>query len=531
MSASRKKNHTIPEDNLNNIPPAQPFKIAIAGQGPLLLRLSNIIASGAFKSAMPSVAVSALLLYEKALLPEYQLPELQNINIYQSAKELFAKERDLRLVLNAYSGPAADPGEKYQLDLRRHAPAGVNLLNPGAASFICNAIEKDALTLDGGARIRSIRHSFFTLINQMEEEIFVLDNAGRVIDANTFFIKNNAGMLENYLGKACAEIIGKEYCCTQDGNTVCLWEKPAEQRETFSKVYNVLNAEGQIEYFRAMVVPLPPDGDNNLSLLIRNNITSVMRMEQKLQQSQNMAAIGELSTYIAHEIRNPLFAIGGFANALLRTPSLDNAAREKAKIILEESQRLDGILKSIINFARPSYQDISDMDVAAILRQTIELMALGDAERHIRTTENIAPGLPHALGNAEQLKQGIINIIKNAQEAMPQGGSIDISAAHKRRMIEINIRDTGIGIAREQQDKIFSPFYSTKGKGAGLGLAMTKKYIEEMGGQLCLQSAPGQGTTLTIRLQPALAAENPTVSITKHPITGTSITVKISSDS
>jgi signal transduction histidine kinase len=256
-----------------------------------------------------------------------------------------------------------------------------------------------------------------------------------------------------------------------------------------------------------------------------------MRLEQKLQQSQNMAAIGELSTYIAHEIRNPLFAIGGFANALLRTPSLGNSAREKAKVILEESQRLDGILKSIINFARPSSQDIADMDVEAILRQTTELMVLGDAERNIKTTENIASGLPHALGNAEQLKQGIINIVKNAQEAMPQGGSINISAVHKRHMIEISIRDTGLGIPRDQQDKIFSPFYSTKGKGAGLGLAMTKKYIEEMGGQLRLQSAPGQGTTLTIRLQPSLAAENPKVSVIKHPINGTSITVKMSSGS
>jgi signal transduction histidine kinase len=286
------------------------------------------------------------------------------------------------------------------------------------------------------------------------------------------------------------------------------------------------NDEGQLEYYRVMIVPLPGGRENNFSLFMRKNITPVMRLERQLQQSQKMAAIGELSTYIAHEIRNPLFAIGGFANALIRTPSLDSAAREKARVILEESQRLDGILKSIINFTRPSSQDITDMDVAAVLRQTIKIMALSGAEHDITTMENITPGLPRARGNAEQLKQGLINILKNAQEAMPQGGSIEISATTRRHMVEISVRDTGPGIPKEVQSKIFSPFYSTKGKGAGLGLAMTKKYIEEMGGQLHLKSAPGQGTTMIIQLLPALAAENPGPGVVKTPRADTDSTVK-----
>jgi signal transduction histidine kinase len=359
------------------------------------------------------------------------------------------------------------------------------------------------------------------------EEILVLDNNGCVIDANNFFFKTNSGQLESYLGKSCAEIIGREYCCNQDENVTCLWETPLEQRETFTKVYNLQNDEGQLEYYRVMILPLPSDGENNFSLFMRKNITSVMRLERQLQQSQKMAAIGELSTYIAHEIRNPLFAIGGFANALIRTPSLDSAAREKARVILEESQRLDGILKSIINFARPSSQDITDMDAAAVLRQAVKMMALSDAGHSVIITENIAPGLPRARGNAEQLKQGLINILKNAQEAMPQGGSIEVSANARRHMIEISVRDTGSGIPREEQSKIFSPFYSTKGKGAGLGLAMTKKYVEEMGGQLHLKSAPGQGTAMIIQLLPALAAENPSLSMVKTPRSGTSITVKM----
>ncbi|MDR2826035.1 MAG: PAS domain-containing sensor histidine kinase [Deltaproteobacteria bacterium] len=522
-----KKNHTSPADNLNDISAALTFKIAIAGQGPLLLRLNKIINSTAFKSAMPSVALSALFLYNEPLRPEYQLPELQKLEVYNSSKDLFAGESDLRLVLSANMDAEDNSNANAQLDLRRHAPLGVNILSPSATLFICNAIEKDVLSIGGGARIRSVRHSFMALINQMDEEIVVLDNNGRVIDVNSFFVKNWTGLPEDYLGKTCGEIIGREYCCNQENDMTCMWEKPFEQRENFTTVYNVVNAEGQMEYFRVVIIPLPPDGDNNYSVLMRKNVTSVIRLENQLQQSQKMAAIGELSTYIAHEIRNPLFAIGGFANALMRTPSLNDAAREKAKVILEESQRLDGILKSIINFARPTTPDITDMDIADMLHKTIEIITLDDAEHSINTVENIAPGLPRARGNAEMLKQGIINIIKNAQEAMPQGGSIDISASQNRHMIEIRIQDTGPGIPKAEQSKIFSPFYSTKGKGAGLGLAMTKKYIEDMGGQLQLQSEPGQGTTLIIQLLPALATESPSLSMVKTPRNGTSITVKM----
>jgi signal transduction histidine kinase len=390
MSKTSKKDHTLMADNLNNISTDLSFKIAIAGQGPLLLTLNAIINSAAFKHALPTITLSALLLSEGCLLPEYQTPGLQDVSIYKTAKELCLHEKDLRLVLEVSAGSAADQTDSYQVDLRRYAPKGVNLLSVSATQFICQNIEKYFVVIDDETRLY---------------------------------------------------------------------------------------------------------------------------MEQKLQQSQKMVAIGELSNYLAHEIRNPIFAIGGFANALLRTPSLDDAAREKAKVILEESQRLDGILKSIINFTRPTTHDITDTDVVTVVHQTVELMALDEADRNIKFTVDIAPDIPLVHGNADLITQMLVNIIKNSQEAMPDGGNVHIAVSHKYRMVEIEIRDTGIGIAKDLQDKVFSPFYSSKGKGAGLGLSMTRKYIEDMGGQLKLESAPGQGTTLTIQFLSTLAADKPSLDI------------------
>lgn len=513
----------MPESAKNNKDNGQAiFKIAIAGQGPAMLPLCHILTSANFEAALPNVAPVALLAEGGELRPEFRSCLPENVNIYSSAEEMFAREKDLRLVLNT------GPGSQHEAELREHAPLGVNLLSPSAVVFICRAIEKDLLSLDGGARIERIRHSFVTLIDQMDSEVLVIDEDGTITEVNAYFLKSWGGLREDYLGRHCRDIMGENYCCNQEEGDACPWSLPFGERHNTTKVYNVVNGNGQMEYYRVSFFPLPQEQDQKYSLFMRKNITEMVQMEQKLQQSQKMAAIGELSTYIAHEIRNPLFAIGGFANSLLRTPNLDESAREKAQVILEESQRLDNILKSIINFAKPGDQEnTEEINVATVLTEAVNLMRTEPGGDKYTYAENINPSLPRARGNKDHLKQVFVNIVKNAQEAMPGGGNIEISAGTKGHMLEVIIRDNGPGIPMEEQEKIFSPFYSTKGKGAGLGLAMSRKFVEDMGGQLQLESEPEQGTTLRILLLPALAVQNSTLHVVSTPGQGTSITVKI----
>jgi PAS domain S-box-containing protein len=513
----------MPQSAKNNKENGQAiFKIALAGQGPAMLPLCRILNSVNFKAAFPNVRPAALLLAQGDLRPEFRpyLPE--KINLYRSAAELFANEENLRLILNT------GPGSAGEAELRAHAPLGVNILSPSAVVFICRAIEKDLLSLDGGARIERIRHSFVTLIDQMDSEVLVIDEDGSIAEVNSYFLKVWGGIREDYLGRHCREIMGPAYCCDKQENDACPWTLPFEERRNTTKVYNVVNKNGQLEYYRVVFFPLPPEQDQKYSLFMRKNITDIIQMEQKLQQSQKMAAIGELSTYIAHEIRNPLFALGGFANSLLRTPNLDEAAKEKAGIILEESQRLDNILKSIINFAKPGDQEnIEEINLAAMLEEVLKLMRTEPGGDKYICATNISPLLPRARGNKDHLKQVFVNIIKNAQEAMPEGGEIQVTAGTKGHMLEVLIRDNGPGIPVEEQEKAFSPFYSTKGKGAGLGLTMCRKFIDDMGGQLQLESEPGQGATLRVLLLPALAVQSSSLHIVSSPGQGTSITMKI----
>ena len=243
---------------------------------------------------------------------------------------------------------------------------------------------------------------------------------------------------------------------------------------------------------------------------MRRDVTNRTRMEQRLQQSERLASIGELSTYLAHEIRNPLFAISGFANSLMRNESMDDNAREKAGIILQESKRLDGILTSILNFARPTEGAggaDGEVDVNELVRETMNVMTLDCEKLCIVPRVELGEGLPLGKGDPELLKQALINLVKNAKEAMPSGGTLAIRTGLKRGRVTLAVEDTGIGIAANNLPKVFNPFFSTKDKGAGLGLAMIKKIFDDLGGDVHIESVEGRGTTVTLAMPPALGGE------------------------
>lgn len=342
---------------------------------------------------------------------------------------------------------------------------------------------------------------FNNLIDQFEEEILIVDTGGVILNLNARLQETWGGPKAEFLGKTCMELGEHRVDCA---NSHPFFQMVLEHGKRVTETYTTVNGEGHMTYYHVNAFPLRDKGGVIRRLVLtRRNTTAEMHIEQRLYQSQKMAAIGELSTYIAHEIRNPLFAIGGFANALLRSRSLDDTAREKAGIILEESQRLDDILKNIINFARPTEQTVGDVDVNAVAARTVEIMSIG-REKEIPIVLELARNIPMAHGNTEMLKQCLINLIKNAQEAMSRG-TIRVRTRYVDATVFLEVEDNGPGIAPELQEKIFSPFYSTKDKGAGLGLAMTRKIINEIGGKLLLYSTVGQGTLVTMCLRPVLA--------------------------
>ena len=484
-------------------PGAKRLLVGIIGHGPALDALARILERDDFIAAFPRVKVAgwAPLFGEGKQDSSVTSAALQGITVFPDAAALFAARPGIMLALDA------SPDARHMEHLRKLAPETATLASSDTILRFCAAAESGQLAIGGGENLRKAQKMFALLVDQMEGDILIVDQEGLIVDVNRHVQESRNMTRSQILGKSVESLgISMDACIAGDTDS-----SYAEARSTGKKAERTsteVMASGRVRYIHSACFPvMDASGSPSQFLYVRRDVTEQQHLEQRLQQAEKMAAIGELSTYLAHEIRNPVFSIGGFANSLLRNTSLDDTGREKARIIYEESRRLDGILTSLLNFARPTEQTLAVFDPEPVARQTVELMTIGSDERGLAVVVDITPPLPHVEGNPENLKQCLINLVKNAMEAMPDGGTVTLRAHRNNGFVQIDVEDTGQGIAPELHELVFSPFYTTKQQGAGLGLAMSRKVIEEMGGKVVLTSHVGKGTRISLMLPAALAVD------------------------
>jgi signal transduction histidine kinase len=238
------------------------------------------------------------------------------------------------------------------------------------------------------------------------------------------------------------------------------------------------------------------------------------RQYRRMHERERLAALGQMAAGLAHEVKNPLGAIKGAAQ-LLSDPhagsGLNGSEQEFVGIILEEVERLDRVVGSVLDYARPSKGELGSVDLNAVVRRTVTVLASDRAEECDILTE-LTDELPRVRADAEQLRQVLINLIKNAVQAMAGRGSITVrTSRHAQSLapgpsapagewVEVSVRDAGPGIAPQVLKHLFVPFFTTKDRGTGLGLAISQRMVEEMGGRIEVMSHPGQGATFTVLL-------------------------------
>jgi two-component system sensor histidine kinase PilS (NtrC family) len=258
-------------------------------------------------------------------------------------------------------------------------------------------------------------------------------------------------------------------------------------------------------------------------VVIFQDVTDVVEMETNLRQSERLAAIGELSASIAHEIRNPLAAISGSIEMLQgeragQEESVDSA--HLMNIALREVDRLDHLISDFLRYARPGPLNPETVQLRGIITDVIKMFDASQSDA-IKIDLAVEDGLA-VFADAGQLRQVLWNLVLNAAEAMPDGGQLRVSARTltgrdsqegspggrrgqegeegKARWLEIAIADEGSGIPQSKLDRIFDPFFTTKQTGSGLGLATVHRIVENHGGIVRLESKLGVGTTVRIRL-------------------------------
>jgi signal transduction histidine kinase len=257
------------------------------------------------------------------------------------------------------------------------------------------------------------------------------------------------------------------------------------------------------------------------------------RLYSRMKERDRLAALGSMAAGLAHEVKNPLGAIKGAAQLLEEVGGSadDPAAREFVGIILEEVNRLDRVVGSFLDYARPHAGNPIPLDLNAAVRRTVQIVSSQIADGAIDVQLDLAGALPRTRMDPEKFRQVLMNLMQNAIQAMDGRGKITVSTGVRRStrarvaadspsrrnlsddadLVEVSVRDTGPGISPKVLRNLFIPFFTTKSRGTGLGLAISQSIVQNAGGSIEVHSHPGEGTTFTILLPSA------GTSITSHP--------------
>jgi signal transduction histidine kinase len=250
-------------------------------------------------------------------------------------------------------------------------------------------------------------------------------------------------------------------------------------------------------------------GGDEIGLLAREfnaMAASLDRQRQELLRAERLAAVGRISAQITHEIRNPLNAIG-LNTELLAEELADSGSAEARQLLAaigREVDRLNGVTEEYLRFARLPRPEVAREDLNEILGGLLDFIGPEMAAASVRLERRLAPGLPPVLVDEGQLRAAFLNLLRNSREAMPRGGTVTVSTRLGEGGVqEVEVRDTGGGIPEEDMPRIFDPFYSTKERGTGLGLAFSLQVLKEHGGSISCRSELGRGTSFVVRIPAA----------------------------
>lgn len=247
------------------------------------------------------------------------------------------------------------------------------------------------------------------------------------------------------------------------------------------------------------------EGGRAGTVVLFQDLTEVEALKEEVERARHLASLGRLAAGVAHEVRNPLSSLKGFAQ-LLRSKFRPGSAEERyADIMIEEVERLDRVVQELLDFAKPVTPDRKPSSLNAIVEEALGLVSDDAAFRKIDIGKRLADGLPKALVDPFQIRQALLNIFLNGIEAMGGGGVLTIETALSSdpgapSFVTVDVADTGEGMAPNEIERLFEPFYTTKPRGTGLGLTIVARLVEQNGGQVAVSSEKGKGSTFTMRL-------------------------------
>lgn len=347
----------------------------------------------------------------------------------------------------------------------------------------------------------------------------VLDNIDRAVIAvnqsGTITLFNPTA--ENFMGCSARRALGQCYRTLFSGQAhfIDLFATVLDEGRSFT------NDDG-FSLLRPLTAPLPVNahvapifsrqGVQDGAVMIIRDLTRTRELEEALRRADRLSMLATLAAGLAHEIKNPLGGIKGAAQLLAVELADDESLTDYTRVMVREVDRINGIIEELLDLGTPRPAAFGEVNLAKLLNDIVLLQQEAAGERKIRFQLKLDPSIPPLQGDEQLLTRLFLNLIKNAREAITGPGKVAIETRISSEyhlsvpgnrpspMVLIRISDTGCGIEPEQLDTIFTPYYTTKTAGTGLGLAVCQKVIEDHRGFFQINSIPGSGTTVTISL-------------------------------
>jgi PAS domain S-box-containing protein len=376
------------------------------------------------------------------------------------------------------------------------AKAGFGEVDSTIKSLESYGIELEQKVVERTRELKTSEEKYRSLIETMNDGVGIIDKENSVSFAN----KRLGGILEY----APEELIGREVFSLLDEKNREMLREELQIGTGTASIYELEWTTKTGKRVPTLVSAAPLYDEKNKykgSFVVITDITERKRFEQQLRQSEKLAATGKLAASIAHEINNPLSGIKNCIYILM-----DEIEKGKSKEYLEmadkELDRIARIVKQMLDFYRPSKETMAKTDINEVIEDVLKFMEPQLKKQNVRVSKELDPDLPSIMASGEQLKQVFINLILNAQEAMPANGKLSIKTKLENKNIKIEFNDNGYGIPEDELENLFDPFYSTKkeGKGTGLGLSVSYGIIRAHNGLVDVWSEEGNGTTFTITL-------------------------------
>lgn len=358
---------------------------------------------------------------------------------------------------------------------------------------------RQVLELSGeAASLAEIRQYADKFLDNVPSAVVALDSTGKITTFNSTAAELMGMQQEETLGKTVKDdlpvnvrpVLEQLQDCLESGSVY------------LKKIIHIRNHAGK-ETPIMLNTSLHKDESGKILGVVGvfRSVEEFVRLEESVVRANNLASLGALSAGMAHEIRNPLTSIKGYAQYIRSEIGEKSELHSDITIIINEVDRLNGIIDRFLSFARPSQPEVELSDVNLVVERVLKLIEKDLQPASVKLVTALEP-LPPVLLDAEQMEQAILNIVINSLQAMQEGGTLKIHTGRTERsdFIEIVVSDNGTGINPEDCDRIFEPFFTTKHKGTGLGLAISSRIIENHKGFIEVDSTPGAGTRFVIKL-------------------------------